>query len=366
MKVFDIAPVKFTGGKMLILDQTKLPGEEVYIEAITKEDVWDAIYHLKVRGAPAIGVAAGYGLYISVRDYQAETAAEFAAYVKETAEYLNSSRPTAVNLSWALKRMVKVMEEYLAGCEDAVAMGEELPEERKIHWVKEVLRMEAEKIHQEDEDACFAMGEYGLSLLKPGMGILTHCNAGTIATAKYGTCLAPIHLGQERGYNFKVFADETRPLLQGARLTAWELNKNGVDVTLICDNMASIVMKKGLIDAVVVGCDRMAANGDGANKIGTSGVAILAKEYGIPFYMYVPTSTIDLATPTGEEIEIEERKGEEIYKMWYEKPMAPEGIKTFNPAFDVTDNKYITAVITEKGIVYPPYDINLRKIKENE
>ena len=196
------------------------------------------------------------------------------------------------------------------------------------------------------------------------MGILTHCNAGTIATAKYGTCLSPIYLGAERGYDFKVFADETRPLLQGARLTSWELNKAGIDVTLICDNMASIVMKNGWIDAVVVGCDRMAANGDGANKIGTSGVAILAKEYGIPFYMFVPTSTIDLDTPTGEQIKIEERNGEEIYKMWYEKDMAPTGIKTYNPAFDVTDNKYITAVITEKGIVRPPYDINLRKIKE--
>ena len=224
--------------------------------------------------------------------------------------------------------------------------------------------MEAVKIHKEDVNACKAMGEYGLSLLKPGMGILTHCNAGTIATSKYGTCLAPIHLGQERDYNFKVFADETRPLLQGTRLTAWELDKAGVDVTLICDNMAATVMKNGWIDAVVVGCDRMAANGDGANKIGTSGVAVLAKEFGIPFYMYVPTSTIDMNTSTGDDINIELRDGKEIYQMWYEKPMAPEGIKTFNPAFDVTDNKYITAVITEKGIVHPPYDINLRKIME--
>jgi methylthioribose-1-phosphate isomerase len=210
------------------------------------------------------------------------------------------------------------------------------------------------------------MGEYGLSLLKPGMGILTHCNAGTIATAKYGTCLAPIYLGHERGYDFKVFADETRPLLQGARLTAWELNKAGVDVTLICDNMASTVMKKGWIDAIVVGCDRMAANGDGANKIGTSGVAILAKEYGIPFYMYVPTSTIDMNTPTGDDIHIELRKGEEIYEMWYEKPMAPAGVKTFNPSFDVTNHEYITAVITEKGVVKPPFDVNLKKLMEQE
>ena len=355
MKVFDIAPVKFIDDKMMILDQTRLPGEEVYIEAKTKEDVWDAIYHLRVRGAPAIGVSAGYGLYVSVRGYEGGDVEGFRQLVRENSEYLNSSRPTAVNLSWALKRMERVLDEAM---EAAGSTGSLTVEE-----AKKLMLSEAEKIRTEDEEACKAMGEYGLSLLKPGMGILTHCNAGTIATAKYGTCLAPIYLGQERGYGFKVFADETRPLLQGARLTSWELHKSGIDVTLICDNMASIVMKNGWIDAVVVGCDRMAANGDGANKIGTSGVAILAKEYGIPFYMFVPTSTIDLDTPTGEDIPIELRKGEEIYQMWYEKNMAPEGIKTYNPSFDVTDHKYITAVITEKGVVRPPYDVNLRKLK---
>jgi len=360
MKFDEIVPVRYVDDTMLILDQTKLPGEEAYIGMETKEDVWDAIFKLKVRGAPAIGVAAAWGLYISVRELEAETAAEFADKVREVADYLNSSRPTAVNLSWALKRMVKTMEDYLEGIETAPGNDEA----RKIHWTKEVLKAEARRIHEEDIAACRAMGEHGLSLLKPGMGILTHCNAGTIATAKYGTCLAPLHLGHEKGYNFKVFADETRPLLQGARLTSWELNRAGIDVTLICDNMASIVMKNGWIDAVVVGCDRMAANGDGANKIGTSGVAILAKEYGIPFYMFVPTSTIDLETATGDDIVIEQRHGDEVYKMWYEKPMAPEGIKTYNPAFDVTDHKYITAVVTEKGVVYPPYDVNLRKLFE--
>ena len=210
------------------------------------------------------------------------------------------------------------------------------------------------------------MGEFGLTLLKPDMGILTHCNAGTLATAKYGTCLSPIYVGQERGYDFRVFADETRPLLQGARLTSWELMKAGVDVTLICDNMANQVMKNGWIDVVVVGCDRMAANGDGANKIGTSGVAVLAKEYGIPFYMFVPTSTIDLETKTGEDIVIEQRDGEEIGSMWYQRPMAPAGVKKYNPAFDVTPSRYITAVVTEKGIVRPPYEENLRKIMEDE
>lgn len=356
----DIVPVKYIDDKMLILDQTLLPGEERYIEMHTKEDVWDAIYKLKVRGAPAIGVAAAYGIYICTRDIETESAQEFAEKFHEIKEYLASARPTAVNLSWALDRMEKKLTQLIAEAE--VCRGGNCGE--ALEYIKKELLAEAEEIRGEDEEACKAMGEYGLSLLRPKMGILTHCNAGTIATAKYGTCLAPIHLGQERGYEFKVFADETRPLLQGARLTAWELYESGVDVTLICDNMAATVMKKGWIDAVVVGCDRMAANGDGANKIGTSAVAILAKEYGIPFYMFVPTSTIDLATPTGDDIQIELRKGEEIYEMWYEKPMAPVGVKTYNPSFDVTSAKYITAVITEKGIVYPPYEENLRKLFE--
>ena len=204
----------------------------------------------------------------------------------------------------------------------------------------------------------------GLTLLEPGMGLLTHCNAGALATAGYGTALAPIHMGQERGYDFHVYADETRPLLQGARLTAWELSRNGVDVTLICDNMASTVMKQGKIDAVLVGCDRMAANGDGANKIGTSGVAILAKEYGIPFYMFVPTSTIDMSIKSGNDIVIEERDPEEISEMWYARRMAPEGIRSFNPAFDVTDHKYITAIVTERGIALPPFDESLSALMD--
>ena len=367
MKDFDIAAVKFEEDRLIILDQTKLPGEEVYTELQTKEDVWDAIFRLKVRGAPAIGVAAAYGLYVSTRDFGGTKVKEFREYVRETSEYLNSARPTAVNLSWALKRCEDMLDRYIRAFDNAACgflcscdhcAGDQVDD------AKLLLLDEANKICQEDEEACRKMGEYGLSLLKPGMGILTHCNAGTLATAKYGTCLSPIYLGHAQGYNFKVFADETRPLLQGARLTSWELTRAGVDVTLICDNMASIVMKNGWIDAVVVGCDRMAANGDGANKIGTSGVAILAKEYGIPFYMYVPTSTIDMDTKTGEDIKIELRDGEEIYKMWYEKDMAPAGIKTYNPSFDVTDHKYITAVITEKGIVRPPYEENLRKLFE--
>jgi methylthioribose-1-phosphate isomerase len=323
----------------------------------TKEDVWDAIYKLKVRGAPAIGVAAGYGIYICARNIGAADYQDFYRQFMELKNYIASSRPTAVNLFWALDRM----EACLKGFENRRSE----PWEALQAEIEKALLAEAEKIRVEDECACRAMGEYGLTLLKPGMGILTHCNAGTIATAKYGTCLAPLYIGHEKNYNFRVFADETRPLLQGARLTAWELNEAGIDTTLICDNMASIVMKNGWIDAVVVGCDRMAANGDGANKIGTSGVAILAHEYGIPFYMFVPTSTIDRNTKTGDDIHIELRKGEEIYKLWYEKAMAPEGIKTYNPAFDVTPAKYITAVVTEKGILYPPYDESIRRLFED-
>lgn len=352
MKAFEIAPFKLIGDNFYLLDQTMLPGLEEYLQIKSKQDIYDAIVKLKVRGAPAIGVAAAYGLWVSTEEIDEDNFPDFFSAFLEIKSYIGSSRPTAVNLSWSLNRI----EKRLLEIEDKTKFS-------KIK-IRKLIFDEAEKIRAEDEAACYAMGEYGLSLLKPGMGILTHCNAGTIATSKYGTCLAPLYLGTARKYDFKVFADETRPLLQGARLTAWELQKSGIDVTLICDNMASIVMKNGWIDAVVVGCDRLAANGDGANKIGTSGVAILAKEYGIPFYMYVPTSTIDLSTAKGADIKIEERSGDEIVKMWYEKPMAPEGVKTYNPAFDITDSKYITAVITEKGIVYPPYDINLKKLFE--
>ena len=351
MTMLDITPVKYQKDGLYLLDQTRLPNVERYLKISAKEDIWEAIYHLRVRGAPAIGIAAAYGIFISVRDFHGE---DFDAFRKEFSavrKYLESARPTAVNLTWALGRMEKKLLE-----------SRDLP----LDEIKRRLLMEAEAIQREDEAACYAMGEYGLSLLSPGAGILTHCNAGTVATAKYGTCLAPIYLGHAKGYDFKVFAGETRPLLQGARVTAWELSKAGIDVTLICDNMAGVVMKNGWVNAVMVGCDRMAANGDGANKIGTLSIAVLAKEYGIPFYMFVPTSTLDFSTPTGKDINVEQRDGEEIYKMWYKKDMAPAGVKTYNPAFDVTDAKYISAVITEKGIVYPPFGENLKKVAVNK
>ena len=350
MAVKDFIPVRMAGDTLEILDQTLLPAEEKFIRIESVDALYEAIKRLRVRGAPAIGVAAGFGIYTAARDAAREglSVEKTASSLEKDAEFLISARPTAVNLEWAVNRVMDKIRMAISGSgltpDDLVQIAYD----------------EAEAIRREDFDACMGMAENGLSLLRPGMGLLTHCNAGVLATAGYGTALAPIHLGQERGYDFKVFADETRPLLQGARLTSWELARSGVDVTLICDNMANTVMKSGKIDAVLVGCDRMAANGDGANKIGTSAVAVLAKKYDIPFYMFVPTSTIDLDTPTGADIEIEERDPSEIATMWYEKKMAPEGVKMFNPAFDVTEAEYITAVITEKGIVYPPFDDGLR------
>ena len=329
---------------LVILDQTLLPNEKKFIKLTEQKEIWEAIYLLKVRGAPAIGIAAAYGAYLGTKASKASTPAELYSDFKKVKDYLASSRPTAVNLFWALDRM------------EARFKREE---GKSVAEIKAALKDEAEKIRLEDEKVCESIGKYALSLLQPGWGILTHCNAGTIATARYGTALAPIYLGQERGYNFKVYADETRPLLQGARLTAWELMEAGIDVTLICDNMASIVMKEGRIQAVLVGCDRVAANGDTANKIGTSGVAVLAKYYNIPFYVCAPLSTIDLNCPTGDNIHIELRPSEEITEKWYAKRMAPIGVKTYNPAFDVTDNGLITAIITENGIAYPPYTDSL-------
>ncbi|WP_058308001.1 S-methyl-5-thioribose-1-phosphate isomerase [Gracilibacillus massiliensis] len=330
-----------------LLDQTKLPNKKEFLQLKTVDDVWDAIYQLKVRGAPAIGIAAAYGIYIVTKNSNASEFEAFYQEFKKAKEKLASSRPTAVNLFWALDRM----EARLTKDTD-----------KSLSEIKQALKHEADLIKKEDQEVCEAIGRHALEVLEPGWGILTHCNAGTIATAKYGTALAPIYLGEEKGYDFKVFADETRPLLQGARLTAWELNEAGVDVTLICDNMASIVMSQKKIQAVLVGCDRVAANGDAANKIGTSGVAILAKHYGIPVYVCAPMSTIDLNTETGNDIEIELRPEEEIKTKWYSESMAPEQVKTYNPAFDVTDHTLITGIITEKGIVSPSYKENLAKL----
>lgn len=348
-KVFDMETVALDDAKseLVIIDQTLLPNETNYLHLKTQPEIWEAIYELRVRGAPAIGIAAAYGVYLGVKGSAAENYDAFYAEFMKVKEYLASSRPTAVNLFWALDRM-----------EECVKSNKG----KTIADIKKALLDKAEEIKAEDIWVCKSIGEYGLSLIEPNIGILTHCNAGQLATAKYGTALAPIYLGHEKGYNFKVFADETRPLLQGARLTAFELHQAGVDVTLICDNMASMVMKNGWVQAVFVGCDRVAANGDTANKVGTSGVAILAHNYGIPFYVCAPTSTIDMNCETGRNIHIEERKAEEVTEKWYSKRMAPEGVKVFNPAFDVTDSKFITGIITEYGIAKPPYSNSLKEV----
>lgn len=325
---------------LVIIDQTLLPGEVKMLSLRRQEDIREAIYMLRVRGAPAIGVAAAIGLYLAALEIDTDSADEFFGRLAAAKAYLAAARPTAVNLFWALDRM----ERAALACR-----------EKPIGEIKARLHDEAVRIREEDIETCRKIGENGLTLLRDGCGVLTHCNAGQLATTRYGTALAPIHLGRERGWNFRVFCDETRPLLQGARLSAYELLADGVDTTVICDNMASQVMKNGWVDAVLVGADRIAANGDACNKIGTSGVAILARHYGVPFYVLAPLSTIDRTLATGAEIPIEERRGAEITEMWYASPMAPSGVKTYNPAFDVTDASLITGIVTEKGVLRPDY-----------
>lgn len=332
---------------VVIIDQTLLPNKLAYLILSKAEDLYEAIVKLRVRGAPAIGIFAGFASYVLAKQIDTEDYEVFSqTFLKNTA-YLNSARPTAVNLDWALRRM------------DGVVRANS---QKTVSEILLLLEKESMAIREEDIAMCTAISENGLKVLKDGDSILTHCNTGPLATSRYGTAMGPILLGHERGLTFKVFADETRPLLQGARLTAFELQKAGVDVTLICDNMASLVMKNGWVQACFVGCDRVAANGDTANKIGTSGVAILAGHYGIPFYVLGPTSTIDLDCPTGDDIEIELRAPEEIREKFYREPQAPPEVKCYNPAFDVTDHNLITAIITEKGICYPPYSESLRAL----
>ncbi len=334
--------------RLFFLDQTLLPNELVQEEQLTVEQVWDSIKRLKVRGAPAIGIAGAYGLIVSIRDDVSLTPQELLVEIKKNADYLNSSRPTAVNLSWALKRLTAKAE----------ALFDKGLSTRKIIIG---LTEEAVLIHEEDKILCRRIGENGLPLIKEGMGILTHCNAGALATSELGTATAPMYLAHDKGISFKVYADETRPLLQGARLTSWELQQAGIDVTLNCDDMAASLMAEGLIDMVIVGTDRVAANGDVANKIGTMGVAILASYFNIPVYVACPSSTIDLDTAIGADIEIEER-GEDEVTFFGMRRTGPEGIAVRNPAFDVTPNEMVAGLITEKGIIRAPYDVNLKKM----
>ena len=334
--------------RLYILDQTKLPVEVIREEQTSAEQVRESIKRLKVRGAPAIGIAAAYGLFIGARTLVGLPVDAFLARLADLADNLGSARPTAVNLSWALERMLRT-------ARAAAGLGGGTRE------VLDVLKREAERIHREDMELCRGIGEAGLPLIREGMGILTHCNAGALATSLLGTATAPIYLAHEKGLSFRVYADETRPLLQGARLTSWELTQAGIDVTLICDGTAASLMSSGRVDMVLVGTDRVAVNGDVANKIGTFGVALLAKHFGIPFYVACPSSTVDLKTVSGKAIPIEERDPEEV-RFLGERRTAPEGVKVWNPAFDVTPHELVTGLITEKGILKAPYEVSLRAL----
>ncbi|MDD7408472.1 MAG: S-methyl-5-thioribose-1-phosphate isomerase [Anaerovoracaceae bacterium] len=349
---YDTVGFSEDGRRLAYIDQTLLPNEVRFVETDDLNEMRQAIYLLKVRGAPAIGVAAAIGVYVLANKlmymgYHEEDM--FLQALQMQAEVLASARPTAVNLKWAVNRMMN-------RAQTCVGLG--------VDGIVDELKREATLIRDQDIEVCRKLGENGLEVLEKGQGILTHCNAGRLATVRYGTATSPIYLGQERGYDFKVYADETRPLLQGARLTSFELASAGVDVTLICDDMAASVMKQGKVQTVITGCDRVALNGDAANKIGTLGVAVMAKHFGIPFYIAAPTSSIDFSIPSGDSIVIEERDGDEIKNMWYEKPMAPEAAKTYNPAFDVTDADLITGIITEYGIVRPPYRQTMRELRD--
>ena len=342
--------IKYEKGELIFLDQTKLPLELIYEKQETLEQVYISIKQLKVRGAPAIGIAGAFGLLISVKNNIDKPLDEFLKNLKSNGEYLISSRPTAVNLSWAVNRMLKVAENA------KVVKSKEL---------FQILEQEAINIYNEDKKICHSIGDFGEELIYEGMGILTHCNAGALAVSELGTALAPIYKAMDKGKKFKVYADETRPLLQGARLTSYELFSAGADVTLLCDNMAAYAMSKGLINMVIVGCDRVAANGDTANKIGTMNVAILAKHFNIPFYVACPSSTYDNMTITGKDIVIEERDKKEVTH-FSSCQTALENVNVLNPAFDVTPNELITGFITEYGIIKPPFNINLEKILHNK
>lgn len=333
-------------GRIRLIDQTLLPSELKYIYCENLKSIWHAIKTLTVRGAPAIGIAGAMGVVLGAKDINTDDVDTFLQELKRVTSYLGSSRPTAVNLFWGIARM------------ERTAQGKN---GKSVQEIKDLLLEEALKIQDEDKAICRQIGENGASFIKDGNGILTHCNAGGLATADYGTALAVLFKAKEQGKKIKVYADETRPLLQGSRLTAWELMHAGIDVTLICDNMAAHVMKQGKIQGVIVGADRIAANGDTANKIGTYGVSILAKEHGIPFYVAAPVSTFDLSIKTGDDIPIEERSPEEITN-GFGRRTAPEGINVFNPAFDVTPAKNITAIITEKGVINRPSFESIQRI----
>ncbi len=327
-----------SNGHVRLLDQTLLPAEVVYRDCRTVEEIWEAIRTLRVRGAPAIGIAAAMGVVLGMQKITAGEPGSYGQRLKEVTAYLRTSRPTAVNLFWALGRVERKVQPFL--------------ENLSPSQLTQKLLDEALAIEEEDRAMCRAIGRFGSALIQEGQGVLTHCNAGGLATADYGTALAVMFAAAEQGRKFCVFAGETRPLLQGARLTTWELQQRGIDVTLICDSMAAQVMREGRVHLVITGADRIAANGDTANKIGTYGLALLAGAHGIPFYVAAPSSTFDLSLPTGDAIPIEQRDPREITH-GLGRAIAPKGVKVYNPAFDVTPARLITGIITEKGLIQP-------------
>ncbi len=338
--------IEWDNGRIKLIDQTLLPNEFKYIYCDDLQSIWEAIKSLRVRGAPAIGIAGALGAVLGIWHSSADNYDAFSSELKDATDYLATSRPTAVNLFWALDRITHTAEKN---------------SKLSISEIKNILLAEAQAIIEEDKVMCRAIGRHGMALLNENDTILTHCNAGGLATSDYGTALAVMFSAHEAGKKISVFADETRPLLQGARLTTWELMQAGIDVTLICDNMAAQVMKEGKIQNVIVGADRIAANGDTANKIGTYNVAILADAHDIPFYVAAPTSTLDFNLKTGEEIPIEQRSSDEITE-GFGKVTAPEGVRVYSPAFDVTPASLVTAIITEKGVAEPPFTESLKSM----
>jgi methylthioribose-1-phosphate isomerase len=345
----DFFTVKWDDGVVVLLDQTRLPAEEVYLSCESVDDVVAAIRRLSVRGAPAIGVAGAYGAALAAHLSETTDPAAFRAEIEPELTKLREARPTAVNLAWAVDHVRRVL--------DSVA-------DRPVPTQREAVLAEARRIHEEDAEACRALGRHGAELLPDAGTVLTHCNAGALATGGRGTALAVIYAAVEAGKRIHVFADETRPLLQGARLTAWECGRMGVPVTVLCDNAAGSLLARGEVDCIVVGSDRIAANGDVANKIGTYPLAVLAREHGVPFYVAAPTSTIDLATLTGAGIPIEERAADEVTTPRGLR-ITPEGVPALNPAFDVTPNALVAAIVTERGVARAPYEESLRRLLED-
>lgn len=340
-----VTTIEWRGDHIRMIDQTRLPLELVHLEIRDVDTLAEAIKSLRVRGAPAIGIAGAFGVLVGLQDFAGKDKAAFLEQLDKVSDFLVSTRPTAVNLSWALKRMRNTAHDHAS---------------EPVSALKQLLKEEALKIWQEDRETCREIGRHGATLIEDGFTILTHCNTGALATADYGTALGVVFTANESGKKVTVYADETRPLLQGARLNVWELMNEGIDVTLICDNTAAFVMQQKKIDCAIVGADRIAANGDTANKIGTYNVAVLAEKHGIPFYVAAPYSTIDFDIPDGSKIPIEVRSAEEVTNGFGRRTAPPE-TKVYSPAFDITPNELITAIITEAGVIQPPFAANLKK-----